>query len=314
MQTAKATGQGTIPGTQASGTVCIDNFNTAAPITLQSGSTYGNTYPNAPFFHMVLDATKSLPPAPSSSTWSQACGPAHVLEVGTIGNNIFNNNQFGTLTYSVFTNSALKFTNGKDPQNYVAVQQSDIDNTAQGLINANEPDAQAALQTQQRSNERFINAAQCSPKVSSNHRAGDSAPSVTVSVTFTCTGEVYDYDGARSFADQLLIQQAKTRPGSTYVLVGNIATSVVSANISDQQNGTVTITVTAQGKWLYRFTNTQKQTLARMVAGKKKEEAQSILSAQTGIVQANIQLSGGDSVTLPEDASKITVVVDTSPA
>jgi serine/threonine protein kinase len=64
--TVKATGQGTVPGTHASGTVCIDNFDTANSITLQTGSTYANTYPSADI-HMVLDATVTVPPAPSTT-------------------------------------------------------------------------------------------------------------------------------------------------------------------------------------------------------------------------------------------------------
>ncbi len=306
-QTAQATGQGTIQGTHASGTVCIDNFDTTAPITLVAGSVYDNTK-IPPFFHMVLDATETVPPAPSNTTWSQRCGPAHVLEVGTIGNNGFNNNQGGTLNYSVFNNPA--FNNGKDPQNYVAVQQSDIDNAANALINANSPNAQQSLQPQLRSNEQFINAPQCSPKVSSNHRAGDNAPSVTVSVSFTCSGEVYEADGARTMAAQLLTQQARTGPGSGYSLVGAITTTVTGATITNALQGTLTIMVSAQGKWIYQFTPAQKQALAKLIAGKKKDEAQSILLVQTGIAQVTIKLSGGDGATLPTDASKITINVN----
>jgi hypothetical protein len=186
-QTVNATGQGTIPGTQASGTVCIDNFDTTAPLMLAAGSTYSNTYPGSPSFHMVLDATESLPPAPSSSTWSQACGPAHVLEVGTVGNNIFNNNQFGTLTYSVFTNSALKFTNGTDPQTYTVVQQSDIDAAANSLEASTRQSAVADLTSQLHPNEHLVGNPQCTYNVTSDHAAGDRATAVTVTVQAMCT-------------------------------------------------------------------------------------------------------------------------------
>ncbi len=255
------------------------------------------------------DATETLPPAPSSNTWSQQCGPAHVLEIGTIGNNIFNSNQFGTASYSVFTNSSMVFTNGKDSQNYVEVQQSDIDTAANALVQADSPNAQQLLQPQLSSNERFIDTPQCNPNVSSNHRAGDSASSVTVFVSFACTSIVYNSDGARLLATQLLTQQATTHPGSGYVLVGSITTNVTSAKLTDQQHSTVTLIVDAQGKWVYQFTDTQKQSMAKLVAGKKKGEAQPMLSAQPGIAQVNIQLSGGDGVTLPTDASLITIEV-----
>ena len=51
---------------------------------------------------------------------------------------------------------------------------------------------------------------------------------------------------------------------------------------------------------------------AKLVVGKKKDEAQSILSAQTGIMQVNIQLPGVDGVTLPTDASLIAIVVNSA--
>ena len=307
-QTAQATGQGTIPGTHASGTVCIDNFDTTSSITLGVGSVYGNTYPGVPNFHMVLDATETIPPAPSNTTWSQRCGPAHVLEVGTVGNHGFNSNQSGTLTYSVFNNPA--FNNGKDSQNYIAVQQSDIDNAANALINANSPNAQQSLQPQLRSNEQFINVPQCRPNVSSNQRAGDNATNVSVSVIFTCTGEVYEADDARTLAAQLLTQQARTESDNGYSLVGTITTTITGATITDAQQGTVTIMVSAKGKWVYQFTPAQKQALAKLIAGKKKDEAQSILLMQTGIAKVTIQLSGGDGATLPTDVSKITIDVN----
>ena len=260
-QTSNATGQGTTPGTHASGTVCIDNFNTAASLTLQAGSVYTNTYGGVPAFHMVLDATESLPPAPSSSTWSQQCAPGHVLEVGTVGNNIFNSNQNGTVSYSVFNNPA--FSNGKNSQNYVAVQQSDIDNAVSTLEKTDAPDPQQALQGQLQSNEHYINSPHCNPNATSNYTAGAAASSVTVTVSFTCSGEVYNDKGAQSMASQLLHDKALTDLGSNYLQVGNITTTLTNVALTDGNKGTITLLVAAKGTWVYQFTATQKQTLAK---------------------------------------------------
>ena len=304
-QTVNATGQGTIPGTHASGTVYVNNYNPSASLTLDAGSVYSNTYSSINI-HMVLDITVTVPPAPSQGGTSQRAITGHILEVGTIGNNEFNNNINGTLNYSVFN---YPFTNGRDPQTYTAVQQSDINTAANALINANMPDAQQILQSQLRVGEQFIGYSSCSPNVRANHRAGDNAPSVIVSVSFTCAGEVFEDSDARSFAAQLLAQQAITQLSSSYAAIGNTVTRIVSEQVTDSQQGTVTIMVDAQGKWLYHFTETQKQSLAKLIVGKQKGEAQSILLAQTGIAQAQIQLSGGNGVTLPTDANQITIVV-----
>ncbi len=308
-QTSKATGQGTIPGTHASGTACIDNFNTSASLTLQAGSVYSNTYPNAPFFHMVLDVTETLPPAPSSTIWSQKCAPAHALEVGTVGNNIFNSNQYGTVSFSVFTNSSLAFTNGKNSQNYVAVQQSDIDNAVSSLEKTYAPEPQQALQGQVQSDERYINAPHCNSNATSNYAAGAAATSVKVTVSFTCAGEVYNDNGAQAMASQLLHDQANTELGSNYLQVGNITTTLTSATLTDANQGTITLVVTAKGTWVYQFTDTQKQALAKLIAGKTKNEAQTLLLSQTGIAKASVQISGVSNGTLPADTRKITITV-----
>jgi len=306
-QTSKATGQGTIPGTHASGTVCIDNFNTAASLTLQAGSVYSNTYGGVPSFHMVLDATESLPVAPSSTVWSQKCAPAHALEVGTVGNNIFNSNEYGTLSYSVFNNPA--FTNGKNSQNYVAVQQSDIDNAASTLEKTYVPDPQQTLQGQVQSNERYINSPHCNSNTTSNYAAGAAASSVTVAVSFTCTGEVYNDNGAQSMAAQLLHDKVITDLGSNYLQVGNITTTLTNAALTDGNKGTITLMVTAKGTWVYQFTATQKQTLAKLIAGKNKNEAQTLLLSQTGVAKASVQIAGSNNDTLPVDIRRITIMV-----
>jgi len=307
-QTAQATGIGTIPGTHASGTVAIDNFNTSSSLTLTAGSVFANTYGTVNI-HMVLDATVTVPPAPSSTVWSQGTAPGHILEIGTIGNNEFNNNINGTLTWSVFDNPP--FSNGKDPQNYTAVQQSDIDGAANTLIAANTPNPQQVLQGQVRSNERLIGTPQCASNKAADHAAGDRATTVTVTISFTCTGEAYDQDGALALASSLLSQQAATDPGSGYNSVGKITTTLTSAMLSDATNGTITLTVDTQGTWRFQFTSAQKQALLAAIAGQPKGQAETFLLGQKGVAKVDMQISGGDGNTLPTDWRRITMVVNT---
>src|SRR5262249_9103799 len=130
---------------------------------------------------------------------------------------------------------------------------------------------------------------------------------VTVTVSFTCTGKAYDQAGALALGVTLLQHQAATTPGAGYVLVGQIKTALISAELGNQ--GTVVIAVHAEGIWVYQFSDSQKQALASLVASKSQQEAMSLLSAQTGVAQANIQIQGGNGQTLPTDAQKITVVI-----
>jgi VCBS repeat-containing protein len=305
-KTVSTTGQRTIPGTNASGTVAIDNFNTSAPITLTAGSVYANTY-SSNNIHMVLDATVTVPPAPSSSTWSQEYAPGHILEIGTIGNNEFNNNISGSLSWSVFNNPP--FSNGRDPQTYTAVQQSDIDGATNGLINTSKPDPQQQLQPQLQANEKFVSNPQCNPNVIANHVAGDKASSVTVTVNFTCTGTVYDPSKALSMATILLTNQATTALGAGYTLAKHITTKLENAVLADAANGTITLTIDAEGTWMFQFNNAQKQALAKLVAGKSKSDAFALLLKQQGITKVDIQLSAGEANMLPLDVSQIKIVI-----
>ncbi len=305
-QTANATGQGTTPGTHASGTVYIDNWNPSASLTLYAGSIYSNTYSSINI-HMVLDATVTVPPAPSPGGVSQRASQGHILETGTIGNNEFNNNFNHILNYDVFNNPP--FTNGRDPQTYTAVQQSDINGAASALENANTPNAQQLLQSQVSAGEQFIGTPSCNPNVRANHAPGDNATTVTVTVSFTCAGEVYDASKAVSMAAQLLTSQAATTPGSGYALVGHIATSVGNVTLADANSGAITLAISARGTWVFQFSAAQQLALEQLVAGKSKSDAMTLLAAQPGIANVAIQLSGGNASILPADASQIKIVV-----
>jgi VCBS repeat-containing protein len=329
-QTVNATGQKTTPGTHASGTLIIYNFDTLNTLSLSAGYTYQNYDGCTPSsLVVVLDANVNLPVAPSGS-YVSTTAPGHVQQVGSVGN----------FTYAAFHSNALSstspttplsgcstfgytygncgggpcwgvfsygaFTGGTDPQTVTVVSQSDINSAANSLIQANQPNAQQVVQGQLQSNERLIGTPQCTPQTSADHNAGDAASTVTVTVTFTCTGEAYDYDGALALGAQLLKNQAASDPGPGYAVVGSVTTTLASATLGS--GGTVDIVVNAEGVWAYQFSSSQKQALAKLIAGKSKQDAMNLLAAQTGVAQVTIQLPGNGQ-NLPADPSQIMIVI-----
>lgn len=196
------------------------------------------------------------------------------------------------------------FTGGQDPQSYTYVQQSDIDNAANTLISANTPDAQQVLQGQIQPNEQLIGTPGCGPNKSADHSAGDQVSQVTVTVSFTCLGEVYDHDGALKLA-QYLLKQQEQQLHPTYELVGTITTTMQTATLTDPTSGTVTMTIQASGTWVAHFDTQSEQALALSIAGKTKAEAQAFLNKQPGIQMASIQLQGGNSDRLPTNPAEI---------
>ncbi len=308
-----ATGQGQIPGTQATGSILLGNGDLKNPLNLSAGTILTNTQGcTAQGLQVSLDSNVYVPAYSGNGPWPTTTVSIHVVQQGVTGNIQDCNSTdhaFLNLTYTFEAyNLSGGFNGGTDPQSYTYVQQSDIDNATNALISANTPDARQALQGQVQPNEQLIGAPQCNPNSNADHSAGDQVSQVTVTVSFTCTGEVYDQDGALKLAQNLLNQQEQ-QLHPTYELVGTITTTMQTATLTDPNSGTVTMTIQASGTWVAHFDTQSEQALALSIAGKTKAEAQAFLNSQPGIQMASIQLQGGNSDRLPTDPAKIIFTV-----
>jgi serine/threonine protein kinase len=310
-QTVNATGTGTTPGTQAGGTLTFYNYSSNTDLTFNAGSTFSNI--KAPAIVMILDTSVTLPATTGGPT--SAIVHAHVVQRGTIGNigiTAFvydgpidpNTNR---PTWEIENDSA--FSGGSDDQKYMVVQQSDIDSAASSLEATNTPNAQQVLQPQIHANEQLVGSPQCNPMVTSNHSVGETATNLIVTVVFTCAAEVYDQQGALAAGEQWLKQDAIQSPGAGYMLIGNVVTNQTQARVSDTSQNTISISITAEGVWVYQFNDAQKHALAKLVAGKKKGIVQSLLLQQQGFARIDIQLPSDDNDTLPTDLSQIKLIV-----
>ena len=303
-KTATATGVGHTPGVQATGIITF--YNGASVDQLISA---GATFTLAGGVQVATDQTVDVPPA-SPPSFGIARAPAHAVSVGTSGNiDVLTINQPCCSSRSIFAKNLTPFTGGQDPQTFTFVQQSDIDGVVNPLKMTLMPAAQQSLQAQVQSGERFLKTPQCTPNVSSDHAAGDQASSVTVTVKVTCSGEVYDLQGVQTMAANLLKQQAATDPGPGYALAGNLVTGITQLTLTNPSKGTLELFDTAEGIWVYQFSDAQKAMLAKLVAGKSKQAAQTLLLQQMGVARVDIQLSGGDEKTLPTDTTQITIGV-----
>jgi hypothetical protein len=303
-KTATATGVGHTPGVQATGIITF--YNGASVDQLVSA---GTTFTLGGGVQVVTDQNVDVPPA-SPPSFGIARALAHAVSVGTSGNiDVLTINQSCCSSKSIFAKNLTPFTGGQDPQAFTFVQQSDIDGVVNPLKMTLMPAAQQSLQAQVQSDERFLKTPQCTPNVSSNHAAGDQASSVTVTVKVTCSGEVYDLQGVQTMAANLLKQQAATDPGPGYALAGNLVTGITQFTLTNPSKGTLELFDTAEGIWVYQFSDAQKAMLAKLIAGKSKQVAQTLLLQQMGVARVDIQLSGGDGKTLPTDTTHITIDV-----
>jgi hypothetical protein len=171
--------------------------------------------------------------------------------------------------------------------------------------------AQTALDGLKHANEQFVNKALCTNNTSSNPNVGDKATSVTVSVTATCTGEVYDQAGAETIAANLLKGEADKDTGGNYALSGNVLSSITSVTADSQ--GILTLMVKAEGVKAYQFDTTAKTNLAKLVVGKAQNDATNILLQQAGVSKVDgISIANGGT-TLPTDFNQIAIVVQSVP-
>ncbi len=294
--TVNATGSRQNPAVKASGTLVIRCRASSTPLTIAAGT--------------VFTDNGGIQVATDVDVTASGCYTtvsAHAVKAGTSGNIPANDMDQPYQGYVV--NNDAAFTGGQDAQTYTVVLQSDIDGAANPLVSSLTQSAQQSLKGKVHSNERLIADPHCQSNVTSDHAAGDTATSVTVTVTVTCTGETYDQDGAQSLAAKLLQDQARTDPGAGYALVGKVLTAVTQAKIADANSGTIAVSVNTEGVWAYQFSAAQEQGLAKLIAGKKKQEALSLLSQQKGVEKVAVQLSGGDGNTFPLDSSQIKFVV-----
>nr|BBH95999.1 hypothetical protein KTA_41980 [Thermogemmatispora argillosa] len=298
-KTVQATGHGQTPGVQAKGTITFSH-NAG-----QDESVLQGTFFYVRGMKVVTDATAYLPAGNSSTSV-----PAHVEPAGSAGNlpaGAVNQYCCGPRLEILAVSSA--FTGGQDPQSFTYVQQSDIDSAANPLKASLAQQAQQQFQRQIRAGEQLIGQPNCSTNVKSDHRAGDHASSVTVTVSASCSGEAFDKQTALRLGASLLSQEASKSLGPGYAPVGQIVTTINGAAPISGGQGTISITVAAEGRWAYQFDSARKESLAHLIAGKTRNEALQLLQRQTGIQAADIAIAHG-SDRLPSDANQITITIN----
>jgi hypothetical protein len=301
-----------MPGTgvAASGTLTFDN-TALVPLAFPAGTVLTNTLGTAGATQVVLNAAIVVPAASAIQPHAQASAAVHVVKAGKAGN--IAAGQFvarGTAGVAAAPNwsatNPAAFAGGVDEQTYTFVQQSDIDTTAAALIQANAPVAAQVLKPKIPANERLVGDGACTPNQQADHQASEKAATVTVSVSFTCSGNLYDYDRASMLAASLLREEMKT---AHYSASDTVKTTLKQQRLADDQ-GTIALQMQAQALGKYYFDDVAMKNIASQLAGKSLSEAETWLKGQSSISAAKIKLAGGTGKqVLPARAQDITVTI-----
>jgi len=303
-KTVTATGHNQTAGTRASGFLTFTNGSGTA-MTVGAGT----VIQNADGVTVVTNVPAVVPASdPANGTFGTTTITAHSADVGTGGNiSSLTISKYCCVTGSViFVKNNNAFGGGRDPKNYMFVQQSDVNGVVTNVRQQLLQQSLAAMQGQMSKDEQLISSPQCNLKATADQPIGDkgmNVPSVSVGVSQVCTAPVYNQTQMLSLVTKQLQNKADTSLGAGYAPVGKVQLDIKRQNAIQ---GGQTFLVNAKGTWAYQVSKTKEQDLARLIAGKTVDSARVSLEAQKGIGKVDIQVNG---TTLPSDPGQIAFVL-----
>lgn len=299
---------------KATGAAHADATDATGILTLSASSTTQTLPANVPFY-----GRSGVPIALDSDTTLPANGvvkaPAHSQTIGSGGNvPAFDIN--GYYTYVVngvsgplfYAENFRAFTGGRDAEDYTFLQDTDVNDVETSLYADLQPKALAAFQTQILPNERLVGPPYCAPNSKSSPAVGQRAKTATVTVSVTCRGVVYDLPATQAAAENLLRNEATAKFGPSYVLTGNILTTVTDGTVLSYDQGQASLQVKAEGVWVVLFDAAKKQKVAQLLAGKTQQDARTLLF-KTAEVRKLIITTSGFGNALPSSPTDIKFVV-----
>jgi hypothetical protein len=294
-KTVPTTGIGHEPAQAAHGLVTFYNA-LPAPQTIPAGELLTGADGVA-----VVTLQDAVIPAGTLATNGQVTVPAQAVNVGPQGT-IAANDLYGKCCRDDVFVSNGPFRGGQNARSYQMVAQQDMNAVASGLKASLDQGVQSALSQQVQSNETFVTPVPCTFTVTSDHKVGEEASQVQVTVSETCTGEVYDTSAFHDLLMQEISQQATKRLGTGYGLIGDLQTSITKAMVNTRQ-ATATLQVKVSSTWVYQFSQAQQDQMKLTIRGKSKDEAIALLLHTPGVQTVSISTKNG--TTIPTDIQRI---------
>ena len=296
-QTVPTTGRGHQDAKQATGYITFLNGQ-FTQVTVPAGTTLtGNSGEQ-----IVTDQDAVIPAAsPNPPSLGQVTVSAHATNKGIAGN-IPALDINATVSSTLFAKNLSAFSGGQDERDFRAVTKNDITNAAAPLKTTLEQSMQDTLTGQLKSGETLTSPT-CTPTTTADHRAGDEATQVKVTVSETCSAVVYNQDTLQAKVTQLLTAQATKKLGTGYSMLDVPQVNVTAARA---QENTVVLSFNAQSAWIYALSSAEQQSIKKLIAGRTTEKALQLLTRLPGTERVSLTSSGfGDGSRIPKDISYI---------
>jgi len=296
-----ATGKKHQAATRAAGTITFYNG-----LLISQTISAGNVLVGNDGVQVTTDQA-ALIPAGNPPVYGHVTVSAHAVLAGSQGNIPSYDITTACCAASVVAKNTQSFTGGASARDLFVVTRTDINTAVTSLLILLSQSEDAALQAQLHEGEALITSS-CNPKVSSDHKPGDEAKQVAVTVSVTCSGIAYVAQNVNVLATQLLTSDVTRKLGTHYAVVGGIRVTIVHATMRNPGQGQATLLVQGAGTWAYQITPDMQQHLLHLIAGMTKQQALATLLHLSGIQGAAITIKG-NAATLPDDPGKIMIVV-----
>jgi len=251
----------------------------------------------------VVTERAAFIPAGNPPVYGEATVPAHALLPGSRGNLRAGDIHQTCCAPSVVADNLAAFTGGQDIRDETVVTQADLDTAATTLKTSLDKAEQAALQSQVNGDEVLVNPP-CQRRITSDHRIGDPATGLQVTVTATCRGLASARNAVEEAAQQALTQQAARQLERGYTLLGTVQVTVLQVTLTDQARGVATVRVQAEATYTYQLSQQEEQYIRHLIAGTSRREALSDLLQLPGIQSATV-----NAATLPANPDTIQIVI-----
>lgn len=200
------------------------------------------------------------------------------------------------------------FSGGVDARQSQVVTQSDVDGVSSSLRTQLQKQVKQQLLQQLHTDEIIAGQLTYVTTTSTDRPVGAQADNVTVSVTVTASGIVYNRNDVNHIASQLLGEQVTQLLSSNYQLQGT-PTVVIPQVVKQERDGTIYLSVPVQETWVYAFSKQQFNQWKLSIKGASSEAALAFLNEQTGVAAVQIHLPfGTDHLPAFTDQIKIVLV------
>jgi hypothetical protein len=180
------------------------------------------------------------------------------------------------------------------------VTQNDLSRPADTLTKQLTSAIQTMVSSQIQPGESLVTPLSCTPQTSTDHKEGEEAKTVVVTIHQTCTAIAYNAQTLQAHILPVFSQNvAKQLPG--YSVTGELEISKIGVTSNKQQ---LSCSVQVNGNCQYLFIQNNLHQIQELVKGKSKDEALVLLLHYPGIQSVGISLSGFIA-TLPNDPENI---------